>query len=74
MKDYKKYAEVSVKQVDEDSDDENPAIEQNVQYGTADPNVPSSTIPCGGCGAHLHCQVPIKFILLCLLFNLQLLS
>lgn len=26
-------------------------------YGTPDPNVLPSKIPCGGCGAHLHCQV-----------------
>lgn len=27
------------------------------QYGTADEDVPISNIPCGGCGALLHCQV-----------------
>merc|ERR1719188_611632 len=26
------------------------------RYGTADPNIPPSKVPCGGCGAHLHCQ------------------
>ena len=26
------------------------------RYGTADPDIPSSKVPCGGCGAHLHCQ------------------
>ena len=26
------------------------------RHGTADPNIPSSKIPCSGCGAHLHCQ------------------
>lgn len=25
-------------------------------YGTPDPNVPVSQIPCSGCGAHLHCK------------------
>ena len=27
------------------------------KYGTADPSLPgaSTTVPCGGCGAHLHC-------------------
>lgn len=25
-------------------------------YGTADPSIPVSDVPCGGCGAHLHCQ------------------
>ncbi|TRY71077.1 hypothetical protein TCAL_01172 [Tigriopus californicus] len=28
------------------------------RYGTADPEVPASQVPCGGCGAHLHCQDP----------------
>ncbi|KAF4518498.1 hypothetical protein B566_EDAN009698 [Ephemera danica] len=27
-----------------------------MQIGTADPMVPKSNIPCGGCGAKLHCQ------------------
>lgn len=26
------------------------------QHGTPDPTVPKSSIPCGGCGAILHCQ------------------
>ncbi len=26
------------------------------RYGTADPAVAASKVPCGGCGAHLHCQ------------------
>merc|ERR1719188_1210312 len=26
------------------------------RYGTADPDIPPSKVPCGGCGAHLHCQ------------------
>ena len=26
------------------------------RYGTADPDMPASKVPCGGCGAHLHCQ------------------
>lgn len=26
--------------------------------GTADINIPVSDVPCGGCGAHLHCQEP----------------
>lgn len=28
------------------------------RYGTADPEIPASQVPCGGCGAHLHCQDP----------------
>lgn len=26
------------------------------RYGTPDPSIPPSYVPCGGCGAHLHCQ------------------
>ncbi|XP_014254935.1 nitric oxide-associated protein 1 [Cimex lectularius] len=28
----------------------------NLNYGTCNPNVPVSKVPCGGCGAYLHCQ------------------
>ncbi|MPC67596.1 hypothetical protein E2C01_061773 [Portunus trituberculatus] len=28
------------------------------QQGSADPKCPISDIPCGGCGAFLHCQQP----------------
>ena len=28
------------------------------QHGTADPTIPVSNVPCGGCGALLHCQDP----------------
>lgn len=33
-------------------------IEDEVNYGTPNPNVPVSNVPCGGCGALLHCQSP----------------
>lgn len=26
------------------------------RFGTADPEIAASKVPCGGCGAHLHCQ------------------
>ena len=29
---------------------------ESFRIGTSDPSVPPSQIPCGGCGAHLHCQ------------------
>ncbi len=29
----------------------------DIDYGTPDPNILPSHVPCGGCGAHLHCQV-----------------
>lgn len=32
--------------------------EDDVDYGTPNPNVPVSQVPCGGCGALLHCQNP----------------
>jgi hypothetical protein len=56
MKDYNQYAEVSVKG-EEDSDEENDSHNADVNYGTADPNISASNVPCGGCGAHLHCKV-----------------
>lgn len=28
------------------------------EQGSADPNYPVSNVPCGGCGANLHCQQP----------------
>jgi len=34
-------------------------------YGTADPALPASDVPCHGCGAHLHCKdsgLPGKFV------------
>uniref|UniRef100_A0A1B6HVK5 G domain-containing protein n=1 Tax=Homalodisca liturata TaxID=320908 RepID=A0A1B6HVK5_9HEMI len=55
MKDYDKYAEIAVKKIKEENEDEIDAS-WKLNYGSADPNVPSSSVPCGGCGAHLHCQ------------------
>jgi len=26
------------------------------KHGTADPSLPDTRVPCGGCGAHLHCR------------------
>lgn len=37
---------------DDDSDDS-----WKVNYGTPDPNSEISDVPCGGCGALLHCRV-----------------
>lgn len=31
-------------------------VPRDMLFGTPDPTVPSTDIPCGGCGAHLHCQ------------------
>ncbi|XP_055905118.1 nitric oxide-associated protein 1 [Eupeodes corollae] len=30
--------------------------EADSKYGTPDPSIPASKIPCNGCGAHLHCS------------------
>lgn len=73
MKDYEKYDEVIVSKFDDDSENEDIVHEEKAKYGTADPNVPSSTIPCGGCGAHLHCQVFNHLSLLSTLLNLYVL-
>ncbi|ODM92512.1 Nitric oxide-associated protein 1, partial [Orchesella cincta] len=34
------------------------AVEVVADIGTPDPHVAPSSVPCGGCGAHLHCQDP----------------
>jgi hypothetical protein len=39
-----------------------------LNYGTADASVPISDVPCGGCGAVLHCQVRSNFFFLKCLF------
>lgn len=31
------------------------------KYGSADPEIAPSKVPCGKCGAHLHCQVNVPF-------------
>ena len=31
-------------------------MQRSMIFGTPDPSVPVSDIPCGGCGANLHCQ------------------
>lgn len=52
MSDYEVYEE------EEESDEvEYP----NAFYGSPDPNILPSKIPCGGCGAHLHCQVRFNY-------------
>uniref|UniRef100_A0A2P2I2E8 Nitric oxide-associated protein 1 n=1 Tax=Hirondellea gigas TaxID=1518452 RepID=A0A2P2I2E8_9CRUS len=47
-----------VDQGDEELDPQKAYDEDQRQFGTADPNVPVSNVPCGGCGALLHCQNP----------------
>ncbi|XP_063992110.1 nitric oxide-associated protein 1 [Diachasmimorpha longicaudata] len=44
MTDYEQY---------NDADDED---SWEFNYGTPNRNIPISSVPCGGCGAHLHCQ------------------
>ena len=41
---------------DQPKQDEELNEEDIFRHGTADPEIPSSKIPCSGCGAHLHCQ------------------
>ncbi|XP_057375659.1 nitric oxide-associated protein 1-like [Daphnia carinata] len=33
-------------------------LKDELSYGSPDPSIPMSKIPCGGCGAMLHCQSP----------------
>ena len=40
----------------DDSGQQTPTEEWIQQYGLPDPSVPASKVPCGGCGAYLHCQ------------------
>lgn len=44
---------------DEEIDENSSFSPSDVDYGTPDPTMPASNVPCGGCGAHLHCKVPI---------------
>ncbi|XP_058794555.1 nitric oxide-associated protein 1 [Phymastichus coffea] len=41
-----------------DERQQNIVNDEEVKYGTPDPNIAVSSIPCGGCGALLHCQDP----------------
>lgn len=49
MSDYAAYDENS---------EENLSLLHGVNFGSANPNEPVSKVPCGGCGALLHCQDP----------------
>lgn len=49
MSDYECYEE-------RDLEDENSIPSWTSEYGTPDPSINVSNIPCGGCGALLHCQ------------------
>lgn len=42
---------------DELEDDDESDDSWKVNYGTPDPNSEISDVPCGGCGALLHCKV-----------------
>lgn len=47
MQDYEHYDEGNENELDTHS-----------EYGTPNPNIPVSKVPCSGCGAHLHCAEP----------------
>ena len=52
MNDYEKYSE----------DGETSFVEDwKMGYGRAEPSIPVSSVPCGGCGALLHCQVFLSY-------------
>ena len=48
-----KYSRFEKRQLAEQS-----ILSDDFDYGTPDPGIPMSKIPCGGCGALLHCQSP----------------
>lgn len=48
MSDYDLFSEETLEYSSNSSD---------INYGSTDPNEPLSNVPCGGCGALLHCQV-----------------
>ncbi|XP_017781920.1 PREDICTED: nitric oxide-associated protein 1 [Nicrophorus vespilloides] len=48
MQDYENYEQID--------DDEDVGDVSNVNYGTPDPTTKTSDVPCGGCGALLHCR------------------
>ncbi|XP_075221694.1 uncharacterized protein LOC142324685 [Lycorma delicatula] len=52
MKDYDIFEE------EQDSDEELLEFNKRSEYGTPDSTIPMSNVPCGGCGALLHCQDP----------------
>ena len=49
-------ADVDTETIDLKSDTGGIKVHRSVLFGTPDPSVPPSDIPCGGCGANLHCQ------------------
>lgn len=53
---------VTLPEIDQASDSNRLIVNESKRrwkafYGTADPSIPPSDMPCGGCGALLHCQV-----------------
>lgn len=61
MKGYNKYPEISLKMSKEEQEDEEEeyadGTKEKIKFGSEDSSISSSSVPCGGCGAHLHCQV-----------------
>lgn len=45
------------KKWDEEKNEE--ILSSNEQFGSCDPSIPVSKVPCGGCGALLHCNVSL---------------
>lgn len=49
MMNYDNYTQVEEEEIDHDN--------WKINYGTPDPRTDVSNVPCGGCGAYLHCKV-----------------
>lgn len=58
QKNWMSYYENYIEEITEDEMDITDA--DDINYGTPDRQYPVSDIPCGGCGAYLHCQVSVN--------------
>ncbi|XP_034841532.1 nitric oxide-associated protein 1 [Maniola hyperantus] len=58
MTNYEQFDDTKLLSTEEESDEEGVENEWSKHYGTPDPTVAVSQVPCGGCGALLHCNDP----------------
>ncbi|XP_013166800.1 PREDICTED: nitric oxide-associated protein 1 [Papilio xuthus] len=58
MTNYEHFDDSKLRALDELEDDDIDRLEWSKNYGTPDPKFGISQVPCGGCGALLHCSDP----------------
>lgn len=58
MTNYEYFDDTKLSNTEDGSDDEDEGDTWCKNYGTPDPTLPISQVPCGGCGALLHCNEP----------------